>query len=47
MGRKTEIASIRGLIVKNYTIFYEAGKDVIIVHTIWDNRQNPDDLTIK
>ena len=47
LGIKTEIDAVRGLIVGNYIIFYECTKDKIIVHTLWDSRQNPEKLNIK
>jgi plasmid stabilization system protein ParE len=47
IGIKTEIESVRGLIVEHYIIFYEYNSEKIIVHTIWDCRLNPDDLKIK
>jgi addiction module RelE/StbE family toxin len=44
LGLKTELDSVRGLIIQNFIFFYEArGKDIII-HTLWDSRQNPDEL---
>jgi len=39
--------SIRGLIIKNYVFYYEVNQNNIIIHTIWDSRQNPEDLEIK
>jgi plasmid stabilization system protein ParE len=47
LGIKTEIESVRGLIIGDYIIFYEETEDMIVVHTLWDSRQNPDDLRIK
>jgi plasmid stabilization system protein ParE len=47
IGLNTEIESVRGLIVDDYILFYEYDNEKIIVHTIWDCRQNPDDLRIK
>jgi|688.fasta_scaffold753940_1 plasmid stabilization system protein ParE len=47
IGIKTEIESIRGLIVEDYLLFYEFDNGRIIVHSLWDCRQNPDDLNIK
>lgn len=47
LGIKTEIEFVRGLIIDDYTIYYESRKDMIIIHTIWDCRQNPDELIIK
>ena len=45
LGIKTEIEFVRGLIVDEYIIYYEAKEGSIVIHTIWDSRQNPDSLT--
>ncbi|MCF8297245.1 MAG: type II toxin-antitoxin system RelE/ParE family toxin [Saprospiraceae bacterium] len=47
IGMKTHIESIRGLIIDDYIFFYEIENNNIIIHTVWDCRQNPDDLIIK
>lgn len=47
IGIVTDDITIRGLIVGEFILFYEATSDLIIVHTIWDCRQNPDDLKLK
>jgi addiction module RelE/StbE family toxin len=47
LGIKTDIEGVRGLIIENFILFYEIDKDVIIVHYIWDSRQNPNELKIK
>ena len=47
LGLKTDIPEIRGLVIGNYILFYEAINDDIYIHYIWDSRQNPDDLIIK
>jgi plasmid stabilization system protein ParE len=47
MGIKSEIESVRGLIIDYYIVFYESRDNNIIIHTIWDGRQNPKDLLIK
>jgi addiction module RelE/StbE family toxin len=47
LGLKTEIDSIRGLIIGDYILFYQVDKDKIIIHTLWDCKQNPDDLKIR
>ena len=47
LGKATDIESIRGLIVDEFILFYEITEDRIIVHTVWDCRQNPEDLRIK
>ena len=46
IGTRTDIESVRGLIVEEYVLFYEVTLDMIIVHSVWDCRQNPDDLRI-
>lgn len=47
IGTKTDLDSVRGLIVEAYIIFYETTATMIIIHTIWDCRQKPEDLIIK
>lgn len=47
IGIKTDIDSVRGLIIEDYILFYEVDNEKIIVHTLWDCRQNPDNLRIK
>lgn len=47
IGITTGFENVRGLIIENFIIFYEITSENIIVHTIWDCRQNPDELKIK
>jgi hypothetical protein len=47
IGVKTELDSIRGLILDDFILFYEVTSELIVVHTLWDCRQNPEDLRIK
>ena len=47
LGIKTVLKGVRGLIVDDFILFYEVIKDKIVIHSIWDCRQNPDDLRIK
>jgi plasmid stabilization system protein ParE len=47
IGFRTDIDSVRGLIVDNFVLYYEQAADLLIVHTLWDCRQNPDDLIVK
>ena len=47
IGIKSDLFSVRGLIVDNYILFYEITVEHIIIHTIWDTRQNPVNLQIK
>ena len=47
IGVRTDIQDIRNLITEYYCIFYQIRSDSIEILTIWDNRQNPDNLNIK
>jgi plasmid stabilization system protein ParE len=47
IGKSTDDDTIRGLIVDEFVIYYEITPDKIIIHTVWDCRQNPADLIIK
>ena len=47
LGLKTTEDTTRGLIIGNYIVYYEITDDKIIIHTIWDSRQNPDNKIIK
>lgn len=47
LGLKTDLDSVRGLIIQDYILFYEVTETYIIVHTIWDSRQNIENLKIK
>jgi len=47
LGLKTSEDTTRGLIIENYIVYYEMTDDKIIIHTIWDTRQNPDNKIIK
>jgi len=47
IGFKTEFDSVHGLIVDHYIILCENVEGNIVVHSVWDCRQNPDDLQIK
>ena len=47
LGLKTSEDTTRGLIIENYIVYCEITDDKIIIHTIWDSRQNPDSKIIK
>jgi plasmid stabilization system protein ParE len=47
LGIKTDLDGIRGLIVGAYILYYEDKGDLIIIHSIWDSRQDPNKLLIK
>ncbi|HRO75322.1 MAG TPA: type II toxin-antitoxin system RelE/ParE family toxin [Crocinitomicaceae bacterium] len=46
LGIPTEIEFVRGLIVDDFILFYEISSETIYVHTLWECRQNPDELKI-
>ena len=47
IGLKTTEETTRGLIIEDYIIYYQITEDKIIIHTVWDSRQNPDSKIIK
>lgn len=47
IGIPTDLDAVRGLIVEDFIIYYEEINEMIVVHTIRDCRQSPDDLIIK
>ena len=47
IGVQTDVQNIRNLIEADYNIFYEIVQEYIEIITIWDSRQNPDNLYIK
>lgn len=44
IGRPTDIEGVRVKIIRDYLMFYEITDSNIYILTIWDNRQNPEDL---
>lgn len=44
IGRVTDDATARIKIVRDYLIIYEETETNICILTIWDSRQNPEDL---
>lgn len=47
LGLRTDDETARALIVGDFIVFYEFTKTEIIVLSIWDCRQNPEDLRIR
>jgi plasmid stabilization system protein ParE len=47
LGLKTSEETTRGLIIQDYIVYYEITDEKIMIHSIWDCRQNPDDKIIK
>ena len=47
LGLRTSEETTWGLIIQDYIVYYEITDYKIIIQTIWDCRQNPDDKIIK
>lgn len=47
IGVQTDIKNIRNLIEGDYAIFYRVNQDSIEIISIWDCRQDPENLEIK
>lgn len=47
IGKATDLKNVRVKVLKEYLIIYEITDKEIVVLTIWDSRQNPDNLMIK
>lgn len=41
IGKKTDSINVRGLLIENYSIFYEINETHIIILSVWDTRQDP------
>jgi plasmid stabilization system protein ParE len=44
IGKKTESDNVRGLLIENYFIFYEINEIHLVILSVWDTRQNPENL---
>jgi plasmid stabilization system protein ParE len=47
LGIQSDVDNIRTLVEGDYAIFYQLTDDSVRIITIWDCRQNPDNLTIQ
>ena len=43
IGRKTDLENVRVVVIRNYLMIYKIFKDKILVISIWEGHQNPDD----
>jgi addiction module RelE/StbE family toxin len=46
LGIQSDVENIRTIVEGDYAIFYQIAEESIRILTIWDCRQNPDNLTI-
>ncbi len=47
IGIQSDVENIRAIVEGDYAIFYQIAEETIRILTIWDCRQDPDNLTIK
>ncbi len=47
IGKPTDMENVKGKIVRDYYIYYEVKGDALHILTVWDTRQNPDELEEK
>jgi len=47
LGIRTSVEGVRGIIVKDYILFYEFINEALVIHTLWPCKQNPEDRIIK
>lgn len=47
VGHKTSLIDIRGYYIDTFVVFYEITDKYIIIHKLFDTRQNPDSIIIK
>ena len=45
IGTPTDDPKVKHKLVRDYYLFYELREDLIIILTVWDNREDPDKLT--
>ena len=46
LGTKTEIENVRVFIKGDYKIFYQIEVEKIVIHLVWDGRQNPESFKL-
>lgn len=47
IGRPSDVEGVRIKIVRDYLLFYEETESSIEILTVWDSRQDPDELEIR
>lgn len=47
IGKRTDLENIRAKIIRDYIMFYEINDDELFILSIWDTRQNPENLELK
>lgn len=47
IGKPTDLDYVRAKIIRDYIMFYESNEDELFILSIWDTRQNPENLEFK
>ncbi|MEC7754281.1 MULTISPECIES: type II toxin-antitoxin system RelE/ParE family toxin [Roseivirga] len=47
IGKRTDLENVRAKIIRDYIMFYEINDDELFILSIWDTRQNPENLKLK
>ena len=46
LGTQTNYKDVRVKIIRDYKLFYKISNGYIVILTVWDSRQNPENLNI-
>jgi toxin YoeB len=46
LGLGTDLPNVRALIIDHFILFYEVDENTILIHHMWDSRQDPEKLRI-
>lgn len=44
IGKKTDAINVRGILIENYFIFYQINEIHLVILSVWDTRQNSENL---
>jgi toxin YoeB len=47
IGNRADLENVRAKIIRDYIMFYEINDDELFILSIWDTRQNPENLKLK
>lgn len=47
IGKPTDLENVRAKIIRDYIMFYEIIGEELFILSIWDTRQNPENLELK
>ncbi|NVJ46878.1 MAG: type II toxin-antitoxin system RelE/ParE family toxin [Cytophagia bacterium] len=47
IGKRTDLENVQAKIIRDYIMFYEINEDELFILSIWDTRQNPEELKLR